>query len=280
MITVLPENGLCNRMLAIASGRALAAEVNQEMQIIWNEDRCLGASFKDLFCPILGVRVKDIRWNESLLDRLQYPYLCFTERPLLDKLSKFMRSLVYDRVVRSQELHKSLLSGQYGAALLFGSQRTLLLAYEAFHSGAETFLRSFQPLPSLMEIVDRETRCFSHNIVGVHIRRTDHHGAISMSPIDEFERRLAKEIEADRSVMFFLATDCPDTETKIKNRFGERVIIRERCRRRDTVPGMQDALVDLYLLSRTKKILGSCGSTFSGTAGMLGGIPLVTVVET
>ena len=47
--------------------------------------------------------------------------------------------------------------------------------------------------------------------------------------------------------------------------------------RRDTLAGMQDAVVDLFCLSRTRKLLGSYWSSFSDMAAELSGIPLQIV---
>jgi hypothetical protein len=42
---------------------------------------------------------------------------------------------------------------------------------------------------------------------------------------------------------------------------------------------MQDAVVDLFALARTSRILGSYFSTFSETAASIGGIQWVTVTD-
>jgi hypothetical protein len=43
---------------------------------------------------------------------------------------------------------------------------------------------------------------------------------------------------------------------------------------RKSVGGIQDAAIDLWILSRTQKILGSYRSSFSETASEIRGIPL------
>lgn len=280
MITMFPENGLCNRMMAVASGYALAKELGQPYQVIWNKDHFLGSAFRDLFRPMPDVPVKEICWQGSLGDRIRYPYLWFTKHPLAGKLPEMLRRVVYDRVLRSPELHALLVADRSIAAELQDTRKALLFSYEEFHSGAVSSLRCFQPLPNLKDIVDREARSFGPNVIGVHIRKPDHDTVIWQNSLEEFEARMSREAESDGSATFFLATDGADSEARIKAIFGHRVLVRKKNRSRETVDGMRDAVIDLYLLSRTRKVLGSSGSTFSTTSAALGGIPLVSARRT
>ena len=90
---------------------------------------------------------------------------------------------------------------------------------------------------------------------------------------------MTKRIDLDHGVRFFLATDCEETEQQMKRLFGERLITRARETSRGSHQGMRDAVVDLFLLARTKNILGSYYSTFSETAASIGGIQWVTVTN-
>lgn len=74
-----------------------------------------------------------------------------------------------------------------------------------------------------------------------------------------------------------LATDDPAIEYAIKERFPDRVVVRPKVFARDKAAGVRDALVDLLLLSRCRRILGSHWSSFSETAAEIGGIDLEIV---
>jgi hypothetical protein len=138
------------------------------------------------------------------------------------------------------------------------------------------FYSKFKPVSELQDKIDTITSMFS-NTVGLHIRRTDHKEAIAHSGIDKFEKLIDNYIHADNSSSFFLATDDASTETYLKNKFGERIITRKKTYSRNNEKGIQDALVDLYCLSRTKKIYGSFRSSFSQVAGDISRIPVETV---
>jgi hypothetical protein len=67
----------------------------------------------------------------------------------------------------------------------------------------------------------------------------------------------------------------PVTEKAILiKKFGSRIITSKGAATRNTTEGIQDAVVDLYALSRTHKILGSFYSSFSEIAAQLGSCEL------
>jgi hypothetical protein len=58
-------------------------------------------------------------------------------------------------------------------------------------------------------------------------------------------------------------------------KFGhDRIIFHKKVFGRSVTKGVKDAVVDLFCLSRTSKILGSYFSSFSQIAGRLGNIPV------
>ena len=70
---------------------------------------------------------------------------------------------------------------------------------------------------------------------------------------------------------FYLATDCPQTDRALRDRFGARLLVQGECvRARDTLEGMHAALADLLSLARCQRLLGSFYSSFSVMAALLG----------
>ena len=83
-----------------------------------------------------------------------------------------------------------------------------------------------------------------------------------------------------RSTMFYLATDDMAEEAELRKAFPGRILSnQERCLRRDSREGMQDALLDLYSLAATRKIIGSYFSSFTDIAADMRKIPLVIAGE-
>ena len=95
-----------------------------------------------------------------------------------------------------------------------------------------------------------------------------------------FIRAMKAEIAADPEVRFFLATDEKKEEAILREHFGEKLLTNEnRVIDRNSVQGMHDAMIDLFSLAATDKILGSYWSSFTDVAASMRGIPKVIVGE-
>jgi len=83
---------------------------------------------------------------------------------------------------------------------------------------------------------------------------------------------MKQEILVDSETTFYLATDCKETKMTLQRLFQDRIISRKRDLARGSRAGGRDAVIDLYSLSYTNKLLGSYWSSFSDTAAELRGI--------
>ena len=114
-----------------------------------------------------------------------------------------------------------------------------------------------------------------HDMVGVHIRRTDHATSINNSKTEFFMEKMDELISENKEAKFFLSTDDSKEEETILDRYGSRVVIQERKTwGRDSEESIYSAVVDMLCLSRCKFILGSCGSVFSNFAANYGDVDL------
>ena len=116
--------------------------------------------------------------------------------------------------------------------------------------------------------------------IGVHIRRTDNIPAIDKSSTDNFILSMKKELEADPEAMFYLATDDLSEEDKLRREFPGKIISNlERDLSRNSIAGIRDAMVDLYCLASTRKIIGSYFSSFTDIAADMHQIPKIIAGE-
>jgi hypothetical protein len=138
----------------------------------------------------------------------------------------------------------------------------------------------FTPIDSIRSRVRKITDTFGPHTIGVHIRRTDNYKSAEMSPLELFIQFMDEEIVANKEVSFFLATDSPEVEQTLYDRYKGKIIIQpnKRLSRKDP-EAIQDALVDILCLSKTKKVFGSYWSSFSETAALIGKIELVVVTK-
>ncbi|MCI0498062.1 MAG: hypothetical protein L0Y36_00070 [Planctomycetales bacterium] len=126
-------------------------------------------------------------------------------------------------------------------------------------------------------MTDAHVNRFADPTIGVYIRRTDHDTVASYSPEQGFLDAMNAEISRDSQARFFLATDSPQIMSRFTALYGDRILWHAKDYGRNSPQGIQDALIDLLCLSRTKKIIGSYQSSFSETAAQLSDIPLQTI---
>ena len=114
--------------------------------------------------------------------------------------------------------------------------------------------------------------------IGVHIRRSDNVQAIQGSPLELFEKKIAEELALNPEQRFFLATDDEETAERLKNMFGDAIVMQERrCLKRGDSAGIVDAAVDFLALSRCREIFGSFWSSLSDIAAEYGKHPLTVL---
>ena len=130
------------------------------------------------------------------------------------------------------------------------------------------------PRKSIRDAVEQLASQFAHRTVGVHIRRGDfvRAGWARHSPTALFTGLMEDEIDRDGGVRFYLATDSEQEFAELQARFGRRIIgqaIPQRASRRGA-DAARAAVVDMYALARTARIMASVGSSFSHMAARIG----------
>jgi len=125
----------------------------------------------------------------------------------------------------------------------------------------------FKPIPPIRERITEAVKMFAgKRCYGVHIRRGDHNQARQGSPIELFVERMSRALDSGECEAFYLATDCEDTRAQLRKFFATRLFTLSRPTSRETIAGMQDAVLEMWTLAATEKIFGSLGSTFAETA--------------
>ena len=85
---------------------------------------------------------------------------------------------------------------------------------------------------------------------------------------------MADLLSREPGVVFFLCTDDHTVKNKLEYEFGNSIITRNIPLSRSDEVGMRQAVVDMYLLARTTKIICSYHSSFSLVASELSGTPI------
>lgn len=259
MLTITPTGGLCNRLAALHSAIELSLATGKKLRVIWLVDRNLGCPFDHLFEIPNEVDTIVTRWH---LRRPGDGRL----RAAVRRATQAWPPLRPD--LRPEQIQAMMREG-FDFTRLAGRRHTHIRSWSLFFPGAGSFER-YRPVAPLQRRIDAVVADFN-NTVGVHIRRADHDRSIKHSPTDLFIDRMGQILSADPSTSFFVATDDPLEESRLREAFSGRILsTRKASLDRSEAAAIEAAVVDLYALAATKAIVGSFASTFSRTAGLLG----------
>lgn len=298
---IKPVGGLCNRLRAIGSATIIAAQLNKRLVVFWGRDVYLNSKFHDLFAPSPHFDVIEERqWlgKKALLPYLPGSKPTFLFRKLMHWLT--CRFLDIQQQIYFEDFDEVVapLVKEVNPSTIKSMKEFENNSFELFHKLIEPLHRSgsifictawklapwqdykkfFVPISPLNDRIIAIAYDFEHTI-GVHIRRSDHLSATTYSLLDAFVRAMECELANDKRTNFYLATDCLRTERRLKTLFGDKIrTLTKSSYDRNSRLGIQEGLIDLYVLARTRKILGSYYSSFSQVAAEISGIEETTVL--
>lgn len=255
MLIIQPSGGLCNRMRVINSAWELAKKRKERLIVLWYLCPELNCPFEALFRPVKEIRIINIR---SLADP---------------------RKLFYQLIARQRFGNDDILNHKTDGILHRDFYESLknpvyLFTWEHFYPSHDYHF--YVPSAPLQKRIDLLTASFQKRCVGVHIRRTDNTVSMGKSTTEQFIALMKLELDRHPETCFFLATDDNKEEALLRKTFPGRIISNElRVQDRNSVEGMQDALIDLWCLAACCKIIGSYWSSFTDTAADMRGIEKV-----
>lgn len=255
-LTVAAQGGLCNRLRVLLSTLAFAEREQVPTRLVWHPDWQCEAYFDELFAPI------------------ESPWLRIVEGSFLDLpsshkvlyLPQLLRLPFYSRQIKlyHPERHGALSEVMKKAGKLYLNTGFQVGAYDA------AVIARLQPTEELQSRIDQAISRFPRETIGVHIRRTDNNWSKEVSTDEAFERAM----EAYPQACFYIASDDEEVKWKIRERFKGRTQAQETDGLRNNAFSVGDAVVDLFALAHTQRVIGSYWSSFSDMAAEIGGIPL------
>jgi len=267
-LVLYPRYGLANRLRTIASAKILADLTGRKLFVNWIRYGQCNITWEGLFM--------------NHIDRYPLPMTSFTKGVTLYDDYKAVSRFYWD-------MPQSLIANTSDVVAVRSccNFQAREMSHETYIALKSLFYRSLQPLDSIQQTVnDIYRRYFEGNeVVGVHIRRTNHlhykrKDPCLVSPTALFVKSMEKILNRHPDTKFFLATDDRDEERTMREQFGINVIVYEKENiNRDTEKGMRDALVDWLLLSKTSRIIGSSTSSFSEEAAVVNMIEREPVVK-
>lgn len=271
MITLVPVGGLANRMRAIASAAMLAKRCNSPLRVIWFKDQGLNCRFDELFrtdLPYSRIQLAEASWLDLLLyDR---------PRKRNFRMTRFPQQWLFNSCIREEEIIRKRDEGFDFTAWGNENKKVHIASYITFVPYPYELLQAlFRPNKEIEKAIDKITGSFDDHTIGIHIRRTDNIQSINLSPLTLFIEQIEKDIQKDERANFYLASDSPEDKAKLVELFGNRIRTHQFTTDRNSSKGIQDAATELFVLSRTQKIIGSAWSSFSEIAAQLTGIPCI-----
>lgn len=266
-ITFTPFGGLGNRMWAISAAIDVAHKSNSKLTIMWSRDRGLNCKFEDLFLPFDDetIVLKECSFVDSFLYEQPHKANLF--------LSAVYHKLAFDKVMYHSEIVRRMHQGFDFSKWVQGKKVFMSSCFHFNRSILDGDFDMFIPQPEIQREID-STLCNigEGEFVGVHVRRTDNAQAIKNSPLRLYIDRMAEE---PSNTKFYVASDSDEVKKILCQRFPDRVYFQDRTARRDDVQGMKDAVKEMFILSRTRLLLGSTNSSFVITASKIGRVPLI-----
>ena len=259
MISIEPLSGLCNRMRALDSAISLAKKLDRPLNLYWFRANDLNCRFDQIF------EFPDIINN-------------LTEGSFSSLITRFLRklNLLYHDTYLDYSTVINLIKQDYNFERFKNIDKLYISTGFRFHSSDKPF-QDFIPVEPLQRVIESYTKGFK-NTIGVHIRRTDNGKASKYSPTEAFIEQMDEELKVNKDTRFFLATDSLDEEFKLRQVFKDRIITYEkRTLNRSDLHAIQDAVIDLFCLSRCKKLIGSYHSSFTLIAGKINEIEVHTI---
>lgn len=268
-LTVFCPLGLSNRLRVLLSGLALAEATGRRFQMLWPLTPACAAPFADLFAndwPVETVAADVVA---------DLPYIS----GWFGCLSDLLTAQEVDLVVG----HPSWLL-----------QPEQFLGHAPLMAHCQALFAALQPTPPIQQAsAGFYQHHFRPTMIGVHLRRGDllrqrpdtaSNTAQAIAAVDHF-------LDAFPDAGIFLCTDDGATmphsgrqarregvQAIFRLRYGSRVVwTTPRSLDRRTPQAIQDAVVDLWLLRATDRVVGTQGSSFSEMAVFGRDIPSVLV---
>ena len=255
-------------MRAINSAMALSKELDTGLKIIWAKDKGLNANFSDLFEFPAD---KNFEIYEPGFGFYNLPYTM--RYPIYMNTIKNLLRLRYDKVLILNQFKLERIEPDS----LKKYKNVFITSYSSQYYESEFDCELFKPKGKLRNAIDSISSELWDNTYGIHIRRGDNKESSHYSPTELFIKKIDEILIEEKDAHFYLATDSEIERKTFVEKYGERIITKNLTVGRNSLEGIESAVIDMFVLSGTKKIIGSYWSSFSEVAAMLGGVELEQV---
>ena len=282
-LVTFPGGGLGNRILSLGCLLSLAAELDYKPTLFWSQDKVMGwARFEDLFDTtdlpfkiVQGYRSTIMKTNYSNVPEASNQRWNLPQRIFLRMFSS-LTQFSFDKIDILNSNNKRVQYMERRSSDFLTYRKILIYAWLRFRYNCD--ISWLKPAPHILPRIVELNEQFVPNTVGVQLRGTDW---VYTPPVEKIIARMHAEVELNPQVKFFFASDSDKAKKLIIDTFGDR-LIRDRSypkgwSMRRTIQGQQGAVVDLFGLANSSRIIGAKYSSFPLAAAMMGNKPILNI---
>ncbi len=254
-IIAVTRGGLGNRIKCLVSSMRIAERQSKKLILFWPVDYDCGCRFLDLF----ENKIREITQGE-----LQQ----------LIKKTDFNQSYRICDTWRLLPLPQDGLPQNFSRAYISEEGNNIDFEYDRIPLSVRNdilkYLNRLAPNKYIMEKTDEFCKKFDDYTIAVNIRSWEGEKRSGLFDI----RNVYKVMDKKKEGAFFIVCDSPAILEQVISRYGEKALVypgRTFPGDRKSVEGIQDALIELLLLAKSKNLTASYLSTFSEMAWWFGG---------
>ncbi len=258
-VIYIPRQGLANRLRGLASSYILSKHLNLNLILDWKKEECCNIEFSDLFTN----KFEKYDVNKHKADKNLFKPNIHTEKLF--------------RIISKDDFNN------YDNLMITGGHEFKYpdINEEEFIQQKSNFYKLLVPIDIINnKIEDILAQYDFSNLIGVHYRdyyeKYDSKDKLNFSnfaPIDtclELMNVHYEKIKEKNMPLFFISTNSEKSKSLITNKFKNKCFILEINNfDRNNIKDVQIALLEWYLLSKCKYIIGSYMSSFSDEASFV-----------
>lgn len=281
LLIVHCQHGLGNRLRALGSAMAFARQSRRIVVAIWQQDIHVAAKYHSLFerSDLIVLSAFTPKW----------PFIKLHEFDSAWSQFKFYNYMEMEPEAKKGEL----IVNDVDKHIYYKGAYIMEAPDYTWWESANEELRSLRPVQMVRDKLQMLEEKGIRNAIGVHIRnRTLDHDIENVDFDSEYGHAAAEEMEQwrqrssfltfstemerilreeDKDAQFYIATDTWQLLDIMERRFPGRIICTKRTCDDRLSECVKYALVDLYALGYTRKLLGSNWSSFTEAAQRFGG---------
>lgn len=136
-------------------------------------------------------------------------------------------------------------------------------------------IQELEPVSEIQAEIEDWQAQLPEEYIGIQIRTNEktHAKTLENSPVSWYEKRINEILYENKDATFFLSCDTPEVQILLESRFPSLIGLKEKGSYNST-RGVRAAIVDLYLLAGSQRILSAYWSSFPEMAHALSGFKI------